>query len=83
MTAVTNRPPARGAASDSWRSLRAAHGLPADRATADDEIGMIWWNRLSERDRAEWSRAAGNTGVAADAWAAFRASQNHHRTCRE
>ena len=85
MTAVTNRPPARGAASDSWRSLRAAHGLPDhdDGATADDEIGMIWWNRLSERDRAEWSRAAGNTGVAADAWAAFRASQNHHRTCRE
>ena len=83
MTAVTNRPPARGATSDSWRSLRAAHVLPADGATADDEIGMIWWNRLSERDRAEWSRAAGNTGVAADAWAAFRASQNHHRTCRE
>jgi len=27
MTPVTNRPPARGAASDSWRSLRAAHGL--------------------------------------------------------
>jgi len=52
-------------------------------ATADDEIGMIWWNRLSERDRTEWSRAAGNTGVAADAWAAFRASQNHHRTYRE
>lgn len=45
---------------------------------ADDEIGMIWWNSLSERERAEWSRAAGNTGVAADAWAAFRASQNHH-----
>jgi len=79
MTPVTNRPPVRGAASDSWRSLRAAHGLPGhdDGATADDEIGMIWWNRLSERDRAEWSRAAGNTGVAADAWAAFRASQNN------
>jgi hypothetical protein len=75
MTPVTNRTPARGAASDSWRSLRAAHGLSDhdDGATADDEIGMIWWNRLSERERAEWSRAAGNTGVAADAWAAFRA----------
>ena len=27
MILVTNRPPARGAASDLWRSLRAAHGL--------------------------------------------------------
>ena len=85
MTPVTNRPPARGAASHSSRSLRAAQRLPEhdDGATADDEIGMIWWNSLRERDRAEWLRAAGNTGVPTDAWAAFRASRNHHRTCRE
>ena len=27
MTTVASRPPMRGASSDSWRSLRAAHGL--------------------------------------------------------
>ena len=27
MTPVNNRPPVRGAPSNSWRSLRAAHGL--------------------------------------------------------
>ncbi len=44
---------------------------------ADDEIGMIWWNHISEREREKWMRLAGDTGVAADAWAAFQASQHH------
>lgn len=38
----------------------------------DDEFGMAWWNALDERERAEWSRKAGNTGYAKDAWEAFK-----------
>jgi hypothetical protein len=38
-----------------------------------DELGMAWWNGLSERERAKWSREAGNTGRAKDAWEAFKA----------
>lgn len=38
----------------------------------DAELGMTWWNRLTERERAEWMERAGNTGVAADAWEAFK-----------
>jgi hypothetical protein len=40
-------------------------------ASADDDLGMAWWNGLSERERAKWSREAGNTGRAMDAWEAF------------
>jgi len=40
--------------------------------TKDDELGMAWWNRLSEQERARWSRAAGNTGRAKDAWEEFK-----------
>ena len=42
--------------------------------TADEAMGMAWWNNLSEADRARWASKAG-TGVVADAWAAFKASQ--------
>jgi hypothetical protein len=38
----------------------------------DDEIGMAWWNALSERERERWSAVAGNTGRAKDAWEAFK-----------
>ena len=41
-------------------------------STNDDLLGMAWWNRLSERERARWSREAGNTGVPRDAWEAFK-----------
>jgi hypothetical protein len=44
-------------------------------ASADDELGIAWWNGLSERERARWSREAGNTGRAKDAWEAFKRSQ--------
>jgi hypothetical protein len=50
---------------------RAMHALTYARAT-DDELGMAWWNGLSERERARWSREAGNTGRAKDAWEAFK-----------
>ena len=44
-------------------------------ATADDDVGMAWWNGLSERERARWSREAGNTGRVKDAWEAFKHSR--------
>jgi hypothetical protein len=40
--------------------------------TSDAELGMTWWNRLTRFERIEWMRRAGNTGVAADAWEAFK-----------
>ena len=40
--------------------------------THDDELGMAWWNALSERQRAKWSAIAGNTGRVKDAWEAFK-----------
>src|SRR5260370_35997472 len=40
--------------------------------THDDELGMAWWNALSERQRAKWSATAGNTGRVKDAWEAFK-----------
>jgi hypothetical protein len=38
----------------------------------DDELGMAWWNGLSERERAHWAKAAG-TGIAKDAWELWKA----------
>jgi hypothetical protein len=40
--------------------------------TKDDELGMAWWNALIMQERAKWSREAGNTGRAKDAWEAFK-----------
>jgi hypothetical protein len=37
----------------------------------DDELGMAWWNGLSDRDRTKWARLAG-TGRAKDAWELFK-----------
>jgi hypothetical protein len=53
---------------------KAMHALSYARArrATDDELGMAWWNGLSERERARWSREAGNTGRAKDAWEAFK-----------
>ena len=41
---------------------------------ADDLAGMAWWNALSEQDRRRWTRIAGDTGRAVDAWRAFKAA---------
>ena len=38
----------------------------------DDELGMAWWNGLTEQERRKWSAIAGNTGRPKDAWEAFR-----------
>ena len=41
MTPVTRRPPMRGAPSDSWRSLRAAHGLYLKRVQTLKRIDVV------------------------------------------
>ena len=48
----------------------------------DDELGIAWWNSLTERERARWSEKAGNTGRAKDAWEAFKASPPPYPFCR-
>jgi hypothetical protein len=40
--------------------------------TTDETMGMAWWNGLTEPERAQWMQVAGDTDVAADAWAAFK-----------
>lgn len=39
---------------------------------ASTELGIIWWNRLTERERAHWLQLTGSA-TPADAWAAFKA----------
>lgn len=43
--------------------------------SADEGAGTIWWNSLTTTERQRWMRAAGNTGIAADAWSGFKKSQ--------
>lgn len=38
----------------------------------DGEEGMDWWNGLDRNERTKWMKAAGDTGIAADAWVAFK-----------
>ena len=38
----------------------------------DGEEGMAWWSGLDRRERSKWMKAAGDTGIAADAWQAFK-----------
>lgn len=47
----------------------AAQKSPA--SDADAKLGILWWNGLSERERAQWLRVA-NSAVPADAWQAFQ-----------
>lgn len=44
--------------------------------TADEAAGMTWWNALTEDERRYWMATAGDTGVVADAWAAYKRSSN-------
>jgi hypothetical protein len=46
-------------------------GKPPSPST-DDELGIAWWNALSEKERAYWMHLAGDTGRAVDAWRAFK-----------
>jgi hypothetical protein len=51
----------------------------APKPSTDDQIGMEWWNSLSEKDRRRWMRLAGDTGRAVDAWRAFKGAQLSER----
>lgn len=39
--------------------------------TPDETAGMVWWNSLTEADRAAWLARAGSA-VPAEAWAAYQ-----------
>jgi hypothetical protein len=46
-----------------------------DKPYSDDLVGMLcWWNLLTEQERRRWMREAGDTGIARDAWLAFKKS---------
>lgn len=42
--------------------------------TTEEAAGMAWWNGMVDHERAHWAKRAG-TGVAADAWRLYQASQ--------
>jgi hypothetical protein len=45
--------------------------------TADERAGIDWWNGLSEGNRKYWMMKGGDTGVVADAWAAYQRGLKH------
>jgi hypothetical protein len=47
----------------------------------DETAGMVWWNSLTEVDRADWLARAGSA-VPADAWAAYKQSGDADRQPR-
>jgi hypothetical protein len=40
--------------------------------TTDERLGIDWWKGLGELHRKFWMMKAGDTGVIADAWAAYQ-----------
>ena len=40
-------------------------------ALRDDQLGLAWWNRLTEQERGHWLRVAGSARLK-DAWEAFK-----------
>lgn len=50
--------------------------MAADREpTADEALGMTWWNGLTDVERAGWLQRA-DTSVVADAWAFFKSDRD-------
>ncbi len=43
--------------------------------TADEAMGMAWWNILKPSERTYWLTKAGPTSSVADAWAVFKRHQ--------
>lgn len=39
--------------------------------------GILWWNAMTETDRADWMKIAGSA-VPADAWAAYKRHLKQH-----
>lgn len=58
-------------AQEKLKALMKPHDAPSI-DDLDGEEGMAWWNGLDSRVRAKWMKAGGDTGVAADAWKAFK-----------
>jgi hypothetical protein len=56
------------------RALASREAPGAAHIDADAELGMTWWNGLSERERAEWLRIA-DSAAPADAWRAYKAAK--------
>lgn len=52
-------------------NLMTTHRLP----TADEQLGMDWWNGLTEERRAHWLKVADSAAPFA-AWRAFRAAED-------
>lgn len=50
--------------------------------TTNDEIGMAWWNRISEHERAQWLAIA-NSARPVDAWRAYNESRLSMREMAE
>lgn len=44
--------------------------------TADEHLGMTWWNGLSDWARGEWLRRV-RSARPVDAWREFQRSQRH------
>ncbi|MER8874504.1 hypothetical protein NKI04_32395 [Mesorhizobium sp. M0814] len=44
---------------------------PNRNPTADEMAGMLWWNSLTEAERADWLAWA-DSAVPAEAWAAYK-----------
>lgn len=44
----------------------------------DDHLGIMWWNRMTEHERAYWSRVA-DSARPVDAWHAFQRGEDGPR----
>jgi len=44
----------------------------------DDELGMIWWNWMTENERAYWCRVA-DSARPVDAWRAYQRGEDGPR----
>lgn len=42
----------------------------------DALAGLAWWDAITDGERVYWMDRAGNSGVATDAWAAFKRSRD-------
>ena len=49
--------------------------LSAQGNALEAQLGIDWWNGLDEEQRKHWMTKAGNTGIAADAWSAYKNEQ--------
>lgn len=65
----------------SYESIEGMKNERDPEPTPDETAGMVWWNSLTESDRAAWLARAGSA-VPADAWAAYKRLGNVERQPR-